>query len=55
MKHLGLCWTDFYKVLYLNIFRYAEKIQVSLESYENNGYFTFRFMYIFDHTFLSSS
>jgi len=55
MEHLGFYWTDFYEIFYLSIFRYAEKIQVSLESDENNGYFTFRAMYIIVHTLLSSS
>jgi len=54
-EHLGFYWTDFHENLYLSIFRYAEKIQVSLQLGENNEYFTFRSMYIFDHKLLSSS
>ena len=34
---------------------YFEKVQVSLKSDKNNGYFTWRPMYIFDHISLSSS
>jgi len=31
----------FYEISYVSIFRdYAEKIQVSLKYYKNNGYFT---------------
>jgi hypothetical protein len=41
MEQLGSHWTDFHEILYLNIFRKsAEKIQVSLKSDKNNGYFT---------------
>jgi len=39
----------------LNIFRIiVEKIQVSLKSDKNKGYFTWRPIYIFDHILLSS-
>ena len=55
MEHLGFYWTNFYEILYLRIFRYAEKIQVSLESDETNGYFIFRSMYIYYHISLISS
>jgi len=56
MEHPGFYWTDFFnEILYLNVFRYAEKIQVSLESDESNGYFTFRSKHILDHRLLSSS
>jgi hypothetical protein len=42
--------------LILGIFRkYFEKIQVSLKSDKNNGYFTWKPLYIFDHISLSSS
>jgi hypothetical protein len=47
IEHLAFNRADFYEILHLSIFRYAEKIQVSLESDKNNGYFTFRYMYIF--------
>jgi hypothetical protein len=41
MEQLGSHWTDFHEILYLRIFRkYVEKIQVSLKSDKNNGYFT---------------
>ena len=34
-------WTDFYEILYTSIFRKSvEKIQVSLKSDKNDGYFT---------------
>jgi len=56
MEHPGFYWTDlFNEILYLSVFRYAEKIQVSLESDESNGYFTFRSKHILDHRLLSSS
>jgi len=39
-EQLGSNWTDFREISYLNIFRKSvEKIQVSLKSDENNGYF----------------
>jgi len=41
MKQLGSHWLDFHGMLYLSIFRkYVEKIQVSLKSDKNDGYFT---------------
>ena len=50
MEQLNSHWTDFYEILYLSIFRkFAEKIQVSLQSDKNNGYFTGRPIYIYDH------
>jgi hypothetical protein len=40
----------------LSIFRKSvEKIQVSLKSDKNNGYFTWRPMYIYDYISLNSS
>jgi len=36
-------------------FKPAEKIQLSLKSDKNKGYFTWRPIYIFDHISLSSS
>jgi len=34
-------WTDFYEILYFSILRKSvEKVQVSLKSDENKGYFT---------------
>jgi hypothetical protein len=53
---LGSDWTDFNEISYLNIFRKsAEKIQVSLQSDKNNGYFTWRPIYIYDNIALNSS
>ena len=41
MEQLGSHWMDFSKIWYLIIFRKSvEKIQVSLRSRKNNGYFT---------------
>jgi hypothetical protein len=41
MEQLGSYWTDFYGILYFRIFRKSvEKIQVSLKSDKNSGYFT---------------
>jgi hypothetical protein len=41
MEELGSYWTDFHEIRYFGIFRKSwEKIQVSLTSDENNGYFT---------------
>jgi hypothetical protein len=49
MEPLGSHWTGFHKILYLRIFRECvQKIQISLKSDENNGYFTWRRLYIYD-------
>jgi len=41
MEQLDSHWTDFHEILYLSSFRKSvEKIQVSLKSDKNNGYFT---------------
>ena len=41
MEQLGYHWADFHEILHLNIFRKSfEKIQFSLKSHKNNGYFT---------------
>jgi len=41
MEQFDSHWTDFSGILYLSIFRKSlEKIQVSLKSDKNNGYFT---------------
>jgi len=41
MEQLSSQWMDFHEILYLNIFRKpVYKIQVSLKSDKNNGYFT---------------
>ena len=56
MEELGSHWTDFYEIWYLSIFRkLVGKIQVPLKSNNNNQYFTWRPIYIFDHMSLSSS
>ena len=55
MEQLGSHRTDFYEIWYLRIFRkYFEKIQVSLKSDKNKGYFIWRPIYIFiiSHSFL---
>jgi hypothetical protein len=47
MQQLGSHWTDFHEIWYLRIFRKSvEKIQVSLKSNKNKGYFTWRPVYI---------
>ena len=48
-------WTDFHEIWYLSIIRKSvEKIQVSLNSGKNNGYCTWRPVYIYDNISLSS-
>ena len=55
-EQLDFLWTDFHEILYLGIFpNPVEKIQDSLKSDENNGNFTWRTMYIFDHIWLQLS
>ena len=40
MKQLGAHWADFNEISYLSVFRYSiKKIQVSLKSDKNKGYF----------------
>jgi hypothetical protein len=50
-------WTDFYEIWYLTIFfpKSVEKIQVYLKSDKNNGYFTWKTMYIYDSISSNSS
>ena len=56
MDQLGSHWTDFHRIWYSSIFRkYVEIIQDSLTSDKNNGYFTWRSIYIFDHISLNTS
>jgi len=56
MEQLDVHWTDFCEIWYLSMFRISvDKIQVSLKSDKNNGHFTWRPIYIFDHISLSSS
>jgi hypothetical protein len=53
---LGCHWTDFHEILYSSIFRKSvQKIQVSLKSCKNEGYFTLRPLYIYDNISLNSS
>ena len=50
MDQLGFHLTDFHEISYLSIFQKSvEKIQVSLKSNKNDGYFTRRPMYIFNN------
>jgi hypothetical protein len=56
MKQLGSHRTDFHKIWYEYIFKKSvEKNQFSLKSDNNNRYFTWRPMYIYDNISLSSS
>jgi hypothetical protein len=55
-EQLGSHYMDFHKIWYLSIFQISVmKIQVSLISDKNNGYFTWRPIYIFYHILLNSS
>jgi len=43
MEQVGSHWMDFYEIWYLSIIRkFAETIQISLQTDKNNGYFTQR-------------
>jgi hypothetical protein len=56
IEQLGSHWTGFYEIWDFGIFRkYVEKTQVALKSDKNNGYFTWRPMYIYGSFSLSSS
>ena len=56
MQQLGFHWMDFREIWYLMVFlKSVEKTQVLLKSDKNNGHFTWRPIYIFDHISLSSS
>ena len=49
MEQIGSNWTDFHKIWYFSIFRKTvDKIQVLLKSDKNNGYFSYRPMYIYN-------
>jgi len=49
-EKLGSHWTDFHEILYFKVFRKCvEKIQGSLKSDKNNGYFTCASIYIYNH------
>jgi hypothetical protein len=50
VEQLCSYWTDFHEIWYLSIFRKSgEKIQFSLKSGKNNGYVTWRPMYMYDN------
>jgi len=50
MEQLCSYWTDFHEIWYLSIFRKCdEKIQFSLKSGKNNGYVTWRPVYMCDN------
>jgi hypothetical protein len=56
MEQLGSHWTDFDETWYLSFFRESvEKIQVSLKSDKNSGYFALRRSDVFDDISLNSS
>jgi len=56
VEQLGSHWTDLHEIWYLSIFGTSvEKFQVLLKSDKDNGYFTWRPIYIFDHISLISS
>ena len=56
MVQLGSHSTDFHEILYPSVFRKTiDKIQVSLHSDENNGYFNMKTIYIPDHISLNES
>ena len=56
MEQLGSHWMDFNEIWYLSVFRKSvEKFRVSLNSDNNNGYFTWRLIYIYDNISYISS
>jgi hypothetical protein len=56
MEQLGFHWADIHEIWYLRGFRKSvEKLQVSLKYYKNNGYFTWRRIYISGNISLNSS
>jgi hypothetical protein len=56
MEQLDSHWTYFHEMWYFTIFRKSvHKIQISVISYKNNGYFTRSPIYVFNHiSFISS-
>jgi hypothetical protein len=53
MEQLGSQWTSASEIWYLNIFKKsAKKIQVVLKSDKNNGYFTWRYLYVCENILL---
>jgi len=56
MGQLGSHRMDFHEIWYLSSFKKSvQKIQVLLKPDKNNRYFTWKPVYIFDHTSLNSS
>jgi hypothetical protein len=57
MVQIGFHLTDFSEILFMNNFfwKSVKKIQVSLKSDQNNEYFTWRPVYVYDNTYLNSS
>jgi hypothetical protein len=56
VKQLGTDWADIHEIWYMGIFRkFVETIEVSLKFDNNNGYFTWRPMYIYDNISLKFS
>ena len=53
---LGSHWMDFDEISYLSFFRKSvEKIQISLKSDKNNGYFTWRRFRVYDNISVNPS
>jgi hypothetical protein len=50
MEQLGSHWRDCREIWYASIFlkKFAQKVHVSLKNDKNNGYFTWRRVYIYD-------
>jgi hypothetical protein len=56
VEQLGSHWTDYYETWYLSIFRKSfEAFRVPLRYDKNNGYYTWRPTYIYDHFWLNSN
>jgi hypothetical protein len=56
MEQIGSNWTDFHEICFVRICQKSvQKIQVPLKSEENNGYFSWKPLYINDNITLSSS
>jgi hypothetical protein len=56
MQQIGCHGTDFNEIWYSGIFRESvDKIQVSLKSDKNNGYFAWKPMYVYDNVSLRFS
>jgi hypothetical protein len=56
MRQISSQCMDFHEIRHLSIFlKHINNNQVSLKSYNNTGYFTWRPIYILGHISLSSS